>query len=152
MTKMLDKRECWYCGSIENIEVDHIIARSKGGSNSPKNLRDSCRPCNLSKGKKSVEEFRNHLVLKKIGVKFDEVQKEFLLQVFGVNMELFFENFIKDNVLPFYGENTKTEQITQKQECVICSMDWSAALTALEGGRKHIQWKSINNVSKRKKS
>lgn len=30
--------------------VDHILARSRGGQNDPKNLRLLCEHCNLSKG------------------------------------------------------------------------------------------------------
>jgi len=51
-------RKCAYCG-IENVpfEIEHILARSKGGSNRVSNLCLSCHSCNQAKGNKSVEEF-----------------------------------------------------------------------------------------------
>jgi len=51
-------RRCAYCG-VENVpfEIEHILARSKGGSNRLKNLCLSCHSCNQAKGNKPVEEF-----------------------------------------------------------------------------------------------
>lgn len=51
-------RKCAYCG-IENVplEIEHILARSKGGSNRVSNLCLSCHTCNQVKGNKPVEEF-----------------------------------------------------------------------------------------------
>ena len=53
-----DDFTCSYCGERGGIlEVDHIIAFSKGGSDSLENLTTSCRRCNRSKRDKSVKEF-----------------------------------------------------------------------------------------------
>ena len=51
-------RKCAYCG-VENVpfEIEHILARSKGGSNRVNNLCLSCHSCNQAKGNKPVEEF-----------------------------------------------------------------------------------------------
>jgi 5-methylcytosine-specific restriction endonuclease McrA len=51
-------RKCAYCG-VENVpfEVEHILARSQGGSNRVSNLCLSCHSCNQAKGNKSIEEF-----------------------------------------------------------------------------------------------
>ena len=51
-------RRCAYCG-VENVpfEIEHILARSKGGSNRVNNLCLSCHSCNQAKGNKPVEEF-----------------------------------------------------------------------------------------------
>ncbi len=51
-------RKCAYCG-VENVpfEIEHILAKSKGGSNRISNLCLSCHSCNQSKGNKSIEEF-----------------------------------------------------------------------------------------------
>ena len=51
-------RKCAYCG-VENVpfEIEHILAKSKGGSNRISNLCLSCHPCNQAKANKPVEEF-----------------------------------------------------------------------------------------------
>jgi len=50
--------ECAYCGAKEvPLEVEHVRARSKGGSNRVSNLVPSCRPCNEAKGNMPVEVF-----------------------------------------------------------------------------------------------
>ena len=54
---------CFYCGQkiqIENMHIDHMIPKSKGGSNGD-NLVASCAECNLVKGDLDVEEFRNKI-------------------------------------------------------------------------------------------
>ncbi len=62
-------RKCAYC-SKENtpLEVEHIIPKSKGGTNRVANLTLSCRSCNEKKGSKDLKEFlaKKPDVLKKI--------------------------------------------------------------------------------------
>lgn len=49
---------CHYCGaSGVPLQLDHVVARSRGGSDLPDNLVPACKPCNTSKGAKSVEEW-----------------------------------------------------------------------------------------------
>ena len=51
-------RTCQYCGVKDvPLEMEHIVPRSKGGSDRVSNLTLSCRQCNEKKGNKSVEEF-----------------------------------------------------------------------------------------------
>lgn len=44
-----DGHRCLYCGTTEDLTLDHIIPRSKGGSNRYQNLRTLCRPCNMER-------------------------------------------------------------------------------------------------------
>ena len=44
--------ECAYCGSEENLTLDHITPRSKGGSEKVTNILCACHSCNQSKGHK----------------------------------------------------------------------------------------------------
>jgi 5-methylcytosine-specific restriction endonuclease McrA len=42
--------QCAYCGSEENLTLDHITPRSKGGSDRVTNVLCACKECNNSKG------------------------------------------------------------------------------------------------------
>ncbi|MEE4315804.1 MAG: RNA-guided endonuclease IscB [Erythrobacter sp.] len=62
-------RTCAYCGATEvPLEIEHIVPRSRGGSNRPSNLTLACRPCNERKGNQPVEVFlkRKPAVLKRL--------------------------------------------------------------------------------------
>lgn len=53
---------CFYCGSTEGpFELDHIIPWSRGGDHSVENLVVACRPCNRSKGAKTLEEWEGRV-------------------------------------------------------------------------------------------
>ena len=45
-----DDGVCINCGSNENLEYDHIIPVSKGGSSTARNIQLLCEECNRSKG------------------------------------------------------------------------------------------------------
>lgn len=54
-----DNYSCLYCGKSltpYQITLDHIVPKSKGGSNSYENCVSSCIDCNREKGQKSLEE------------------------------------------------------------------------------------------------
>ena len=50
------KGRCSYCGAKAE-EIDHVIARSKGGTNSVNNLTATCRACNEKKSNLSLKNF-----------------------------------------------------------------------------------------------
>ena len=50
------KGRCSYCEE-KATEIDHIIPRSNGGTNSSYNLTPACRPCNEKKSNLSLKEF-----------------------------------------------------------------------------------------------
>jgi 5-methylcytosine-specific restriction endonuclease McrA len=41
---------CVKCGSKNDIQADHIVSRSDGGSSDPSNYQPLCGPCNSKKG------------------------------------------------------------------------------------------------------
>lgn len=47
--KMILPQSCCYCGSKENLAVDHLIPRKRGGADTGDNLVWACRTCNSSK-------------------------------------------------------------------------------------------------------
>ena len=52
------ERKCAYCGRVGvPLEIEHIVVRSRGGSNRAGNLTLSCRPCNEAKGRMEAREF-----------------------------------------------------------------------------------------------
>ena len=54
-----DGRRCAYCGDAkaERYETDHIVPRSRGGTDRASNLVVSCHECNVRKGNLDVAEF-----------------------------------------------------------------------------------------------
>ncbi len=52
--------KCIYCEcglTIKQVTVDHMVPRSKGGSNDRKNLLPACATCNGDKGNLSLKDF-----------------------------------------------------------------------------------------------
>lgn len=50
---------CVYCGSEKNLQIEHMIPISKGGTNWPANLAPACESCNKSKhARKTFVEFK----------------------------------------------------------------------------------------------
>lgn len=53
-----DNYTCVYCGSTDNLHVDHAIPLVHGGSSEVENLVTACRECNCGKSGRTVEEWR----------------------------------------------------------------------------------------------
>ena len=59
-------RKCAYCGRTEvPLEVEHIVPKSRGGSNRVSNLTLSCHKCNQEKGSRTAAEF-GHLEIQAV--------------------------------------------------------------------------------------
>lgn len=54
-----DAYTCQYCGqapAVRDLNLDHVMPKSRGGGATWENLVTSCRPCNLRKGHSTPEE------------------------------------------------------------------------------------------------
>lgn len=47
-------RECAYCGAMDNLQADHLIPQSRGGSDSADNMVLACGTCNTSRGNRGI--------------------------------------------------------------------------------------------------
>jgi HNH endonuclease len=54
MRKLRPNERCEYCG-LEATTLDHVVPKSKGGSNHRSNLVPCCHPCNQGKADMSLE-------------------------------------------------------------------------------------------------
>ncbi|MCX7879805.1 MAG: HNH endonuclease [Ignavibacteria bacterium] len=60
-----DGNRCQYCGTHStNLTVDHVIPKSRGGTDSWDNLVAACISCNNKKGNRSPEEAGMKLIAK----------------------------------------------------------------------------------------
>ena len=59
-----DRHQCGYCGSKNNLTIDHIIPKSRGGLNTWDNLVTSCFRCNSIKDNKTPSEAGMRLRIK----------------------------------------------------------------------------------------
>jgi 5-methylcytosine-specific restriction endonuclease McrA len=51
-----DGYRCVYCGTSDNLTIDHIIPQSRGGKTDFENCTTSCRVCNNKKGSRTPNE------------------------------------------------------------------------------------------------
>jgi 5-methylcytosine-specific restriction endonuclease McrA len=51
-----DGHRCVYCDSREDLTLDHVVPRAKGGPTQWHNLVTACRRCNSQKGDLALEE------------------------------------------------------------------------------------------------
>lgn len=56
-----DGHACKWCAAGDNLEIDHIVPISKGGTGAKENLQVLCRACNRSKRAKSVEQLATQM-------------------------------------------------------------------------------------------
>jgi len=94
------QRKCAYCNKTNTpLQIEHIIAKSKGGSDRVSNLCLACEKCNLQKGNKPIEEFLKNKpdLLKKIKAQA-KTSLKYAAAVNSTRWKLF--NSLKETGLP----------------------------------------------------
>lgn len=112
-------RKCFYCGkTVSGFEVEHMLPKSRGGSNRIDNLTLSCHNCNEKKGTLTAEEFiQQTLTVKQAAVKLKQLPNEKRLFKYMAHMNATrwaLYNTIKEkypNVQMTYGYITKYNRI-----------------------------------------
>ena len=54
-----DNKQCQYCGnyfSLDKLNMDHVVHKSRGGKNTWENLVAACMKCNQKKGSRTPKE------------------------------------------------------------------------------------------------
>lgn len=113
------KRKCFYCGkAVSDFEVEHMLPKSRGGSNRIDNLTLSCHDCNEKKGTLTAEEFiQQTLPAKKAATKLKQLPNEKRLFKYMAHMNATrwaLYDVIKErypNVKMTYGYITKYNRI-----------------------------------------
>lgn len=85
--------DCQYCGGESKstiLEVEHIISKANGGSNSIKNLTIACDKCNKDKDSLNLDEWLE--VLKKSKKKLDKIRVGYITK-FLENKPLVYKNY-----------------------------------------------------------
>lgn len=59
---------CVYCRSTANLQYDHLVPRSQGGTDDARNIVRSCLRCNTSRQDKPLAEWAKYA--RKIGIRF----------------------------------------------------------------------------------
>jgi 5-methylcytosine-specific restriction endonuclease McrA len=59
-----DRQRCQYCGSRDQLTIDHIFPKSRGGRDTWENLVAACVPCNNRKGNRTLREANMKLLRK----------------------------------------------------------------------------------------
>lgn len=144
-----DGCSCVYCGSKEDLTLDHAVPESRGGSNEMSNLLTACRACNASKRDLTLEEYCKKLgdetLLKRITnvVYTDKETEENLLSVpNGTEVGASANRCPTKQIVDLYHEVLPTlsrvEKITTARQGYI-RQRWLNDLTTLDEWRNYFQ-------------
>jgi HNH endonuclease len=87
---------CQYCGAREDLTLDHVMPKSRGGRTSWDNLATACRRCNSKKGDFTPEEANMALRVKPFKPSFIMFLRDF-------------SGNIEEEWLPFVGTKEKKQ-------------------------------------------
>jgi 5-methylcytosine-specific restriction endonuclease McrA len=64
LIKLRDGNRCTYCGSTENLTIDHVRPQCHGGETNADNCVTACLKCNQAKGSMALNDFLETLTCK----------------------------------------------------------------------------------------
>jgi len=99
---------CAYCGrkmTYKDMQVDHLQAKSRGGSNDISNLMPACRACNHYKRAHTLEVFRQYIQEIPLKLKNNYIYK----------IGLLYGNIIENDIpIEFYFEKIERQKSQNK--------------------------------------
>lgn len=93
-----DGNHCQYCGSINQLTLDHVYPKSRGGKTTWDNLVTACKSCNAKKGDSTP----------------DEAQMQLKMKPFKPSFIMFLRDYsgsVETNWLPFIGRKEKNSTL-----------------------------------------
>jgi len=90
-----DTHQCQYCGTTEDLTLDHVMPKSRGGRTSWDNLITACKRCNSRKGDFTPQEADMYLMQKPFKPSFIMFLRDF-------------SGMIDTSWLPFLSKKEKT--------------------------------------------
>ena len=96
---------CVYCGSTDNLTIDHIIPIDKGGTQDPKNLIRACRSCNSAK--------RNSFFIDWY-IKSKKITRSLIEIIVDMNFDSIFHlQHYQDSMCPNYYEKNRSSVVAK---------------------------------------
>lgn len=87
---------CAYCGKIlcntDDLTIDHMNPKAKGGTDEMDNLVGCCKSCNQIKADRTVMEFRKKLI------EAANISNAFSGERYNPNIQFFFEKYSTDDL------------------------------------------------------
>lgn len=102
---------CAYCGDVfdeNNYSIDHLLPKSKGGSDCEENLFLSCKSCNSRKKNRTLKEFRFYASLYAYEMPHFKYEQFLYLKN---NITDFEKQFFRKGQVKFYYETLNEKEI-----------------------------------------
>ena len=111
---------CIYCGinaSQAKMQIEHVIPKSKGGTDSLNNLVLSCEACNQAKGNQDVEAYLKNKpnVLRRVkahlGISYKDAAHTNSIRLFVLSKLRYIANMIGSTLKVGFGSTTKQNRV-----------------------------------------
>ena len=139
-------RKCAYCGARDTrLEISHLIARSRGGSDQVSNLTLACKACRDQKGDSNLEEF---LATKpKILKKLQSQARVSLKDVAAINStRLALLERLKATGLPVEVSSGGETKYNRNQQQIPKS-HWLDAVCVGASTPENLEWQQVNPLA-----